>query len=402
MKLDLVQMIVGVLIGVLLFSLFFWLKKKMSKGLELEKQKDITDMIEKLKGAFATLSLDALSKNSEEFLKLAHQRLEAATAMGEKDLEGKKKLIDQTFTEMKAELGKVETLMRELENNRVGRDAALTANVDRMRQEAEKLQQTTEHLKTALASTKSRGQWGERMAEDVLRLAGFIEGVNYAKQKAQGLGRPDYTFFLPQGMKVNMDVKFPLDNYLKYFEAKSDLERDNYKAQFVRDVKDRIKEVTSRDYIDPEQKTVDYVIVFIPNEQIYAFVNETNRDLLDEALKKKVIFCSPLTLYAILAVIRQAMDNFNLERTAHKILSVLAAFEKQYQAFCQSLERMGDKIEAARKEYEELTTTRKSQLDRQLKKIEELRTEKGVALEGEASAEAPARMLDFDKEKEES
>ena len=45
------------------------------------------------------------------------------------------------------------------------------------------LQDTANHLRQALVSTKARGQWGERMAEDVLRLAGFIEGVNYLKQK---------------------------------------------------------------------------------------------------------------------------------------------------------------------------------------------------------------------------
>jgi DNA recombination protein RmuC len=396
MKIDAMQMIIGLALGIFVAALFFWLKKKAGRDAEADKAREFDKLVEGLKGTFASLSMDALSKNSEEFLRLAHQRLEAAAAMGEKDLEGKKELIDQTFNDMRAELGKVEDLMRELEKDRVDKFAKLSTNVDMMREEAMKLQQTTEHLRTALSGTKSRGQWGERMAEDVLRLAGFIEGVNYVKEKAQGAGRPDYTFFLPQGMKVNMDVKFPLDNYLRFFDAKSDADKEGYKTQFLRDVKDRIKEVTSRDYIDPEQRTVDYVIVFIPNEQVYAFVNETDRELLDQALKQKVIFCSPLTLYAILAVIRQAMDNFNLERTAHKILLVLGAFEKQYQAFCFSLEKMGDKIDDAKKEFEFLMTTRRTQLDRQLKKVEDLRTEKG--LHSESGADNP--LLAFDDKQE--
>lgn len=371
----------GVILGAAIVFLFLWLKNSLSCKAEERKDKDLQDIVEKLKGIFATLSLDALSKNSEEFLKLAHQKLEASTSLGEKDLEGKKKLIDQTFGDMKVELAKVEDLMKALEKDREHKFAQLSTNLELMTKEVSELQETTGHLKTALASTKTRGQWGERMAEDVLRLAGFIEGINYAKQKAQGAGRPDYTFFLPQGLKVNMDVKFPLDNYLRFFDASSDTEKENYKSQFLRDVKLRIKEVTSRDYIDPEQKTVDYVIVFIPNEQVYAFINQADRAILDEAMRHKVIFCSPLTLYAILAVIRQAMDNFSLERTAHKILDVLGAFEKQYQAFCASLEKMGEKIDDARKEYDSLITTRKNQLDRQLKKVEDLRQEKGLALE---------------------
>lgn len=383
---NITMIILGAAIGAVFVFFFLWLKDKLSKDVTDTKTKELDAIVEKLKGSFASLSMEALSKNSEEFLKLARQKLEAATDLGEKDLEGKKQLIDQTFGEMKVELAKVEEVMRSLEKDRENKFAQLSTNLDVMRQESSKLQQTTEQLRNALSSSKARGQWGERMAEDVLRLAGFIEGINYAKQKAQGSGRPDYTFFLPKGLKVNMDVKFPLDNYWRYFEAKSDAEKEGFRSQFLRDVKDRIKEVTSRDYIDQEQMTVDYVIVFIPNEQVYSFVNESDRSILDEAMRQKVIFCSPLTLYAILAVIRQAMDNFSLERTAHKILSVLAAFEKQYQAFCASLEKMGEKLDDAKKEYDGLITTRKNQLDRQLKKIEELRTEKGHLLEDKSEA----------------
>ena len=54
---------------------------------------------------------------------------------------------------------------------------------------------------SALANPQARGQWGERMAEDVLRLAGFVENVNYRKQTQieGGTGRPDYTFHMPKG-----------------------------------------------------------------------------------------------------------------------------------------------------------------------------------------------------------
>ena len=44
------------------------------------------------------------------------------------------------------------------------------------------LAETTGHLREALASPKARGQWGERMADDVLRHAGLVEGVSYRKQ----------------------------------------------------------------------------------------------------------------------------------------------------------------------------------------------------------------------------
>src|SRR3712207_8703452 len=54
-------------------------------------------------------------------------------------------------------------------------------------------------------------------SEDVLRLAGFVEGVNYVKQRViEGRGtRPDFTFSLPRGHVVHMDAKFPAANYLR-------------------------------------------------------------------------------------------------------------------------------------------------------------------------------------------
>ena len=68
-----------------------------------------------------------------------------------------------------------------------------------------------------------RGQWGERIAEDVLRLSGFLEGVNYLRQHTltDSGGRPDYTFLMPNGLVMHMDVKFPLDNYLRFLDAES-------------------------------------------------------------------------------------------------------------------------------------------------------------------------------------
>lgn len=91
-----------------------------------------------------------------------------------------------------------------------------------------------------------------------------------------------------------MDVKFPLDNYLRYLEAKSEMEKAKYRKEFLRDVRARITEIATRDYIDPEQNTLDYVLLFIPNEQIYAFIHEQDSTILDESLKKELYHVLPL------------------------------------------------------------------------------------------------------------
>jgi DNA recombination protein RmuC len=168
---------------------------------------------------------------------------------------------------------------------------------------------------------------------------------------------------------------------MHYLEAQAETDKEAYKKKFLQDVRQRIREVTTREYINPAENTVDYVIVFIPNEQVYGFINENDRLILDHALENKVILCSPLTLYAILAVIRQAVDNFNLEKTAAQILSLLGTFNKQWGAFLKSLEKMGKKIDEAQDEYHSLTSTRRKQLERPLMRIEDLRKQEGISID---------------------
>ncbi len=355
--------------AILIFGGFIWLSRQSKLNHA------------QLKESFSALSFEALSKSMDQFFKIANETLSKQTEGGERELEAKKKLIDQTLGSMKEELQKVHSLVTNFEKDRELKFGELSGQLKTSAEQLNRLHDTTNQLKAALVSTKARGQWGQRIADDILRLAGFAEGVNYQKDKSQDTvsTRPDYTFFLPQGLRVNMDVKFPMNSYLRYLETESETDKQTYKDQFLRDVRSRMKEITNRDYINPEEKTVDYVILFIPNEQLYSFINENDRSLIDDALKSKVIFCSPLTLYAILAIIHHAIDNFKLEKTAAHMLSILGAFNKQWLLFTRSFDDLGEKIEAVQKEFNNLTTTRRKQLDRQVNKIEDLRKQEGIA-----------------------
>ena len=353
--------------GVLVVVALRWMQARAAK-----------DLTEEMKASFGSLSLDALSK----FLEMAKSKLDAERDTHARDLEAKKGLIDQQLRQMTSELEKVSTLVKDLEKDRVEKFGQLASQLKTATEHTAALVQTTATLREALSSTKARGQWGERMAEDVLRLAGFIENVNYVKQKTiAGSGsRPDFTFLLPRKLTLNMDVKFPLDNYLKFLDAKSDPERARHRTDFLRDVKARVKEVTTRDYINPEQNTVDTVLLFIPNEQIYAFIHEQDSAILDDGIRQGVVFCSPLTLFAVLAVIRKAVDNFSLEQTSNEILSLLGEFKKQWGEFLGKLELVGKRIGDAQKEYEALTTTRRRQLEKPLNRIEDLRMQRGLPI----------------------
>ncbi len=301
------------------------------------------------------------------------------------ELDGKKGLIDQQLVSMTGELGKVSDLVRELEHDRHKVFGQLTNELQRQHEGLNALSEHTHQLREALASSRVRGQWGERMAEDVLQLAGFLEGVNYRKQTTlTGAGRPDYTFLLPNGLVMHMDVKFPLDNYVRFLEAENDIERARFRDQFLRDVRDRVKELTTRGYLDATDETVDCLLLFIPNEQVYSFVQENDRDAIDNAMRNKIVLCSPLTLYAVLAVVRQAVDNFRLERTSNEILGLLRDFSLQWEKYSGQLDRVQQRFDGVAKEYAALMTTRHRALQRPLDKIDSLRLDEPALVDSES------------------
>jgi DNA recombination protein RmuC len=368
----------GALFGALLVYLIYGRAKAMSSAEIIQLS---TEMEDRSKAAL----FDLTKQSIEQLTGISKQVLEAKTTETSAQFEEKKKLIDQSLTnisrEMKEKLETVQKLMTEINKAVPEKYGQVSTALENIARQSDRLRETTQTLSDALSGSQERGIWGERMAEDILRVVGLIENKNYIKQKTieGGRSRPDFTFLLPNNLKVNMDVKFPYNQYRAYIETENETEKEKAKKQFLNSVRGRIKEVTGRDYINPEDNTVDYVLVFIPIEQVYTFINEQDSTIIDDALKQKVILCSPLTLYAMLALIRQAIDNFNLQQSSRKIQELLGGFSKQWTKFVESMKTVGHRLEIARSAYDEMVGARTRQLDRQVKAIDNINRADGIS-----------------------
>ena len=319
--------------------------------------------LQQMREAFAALAGEALDANARRLTQQA-----AAT------LDGKKALIDQAVKAVNERLEHVRTVLQSVEAERKQDFGRLSSSVAGLTLTAGKLHEM-------LASTQRRGAWGERMAEDVLRLAGLQEGLNYSKQSSADAesGRPDFTFFLPNDLKANMDVKFPLERYKSYVDAESDEGRAQELRALVQVVRGHVRAVAGRrGYIDPKVPTVPYVIVFLPSEQVFSLVLQAAPDLVDEALEKRIVLASPLTLYAMLAVIRQAAEHANVMETANEIVDLLGEFTRQWGRYNEELDKLGKHIEQVAKQYGAVRETRTNMLQRPVDKIEQLRTARGL------------------------
>ncbi|MCY4466081.1 MAG: DNA recombination protein RmuC [Chloroflexi bacterium] len=322
---------------------------------ELERnQKNVSEVLDK--------STERITESNKIYLNQLTEKAETQSKEHSQELESKKELIDQRLTDMDVKLGKVEQLVQELQTDRKAQYGALG-------QQLQSLTSTTHSLQQALADNRARGQWGERMAEDILQLLGFVEGQNYFKQSATQAGtRPDFTFMLPNKLSLNMDAKFPLDNYLKYSEAATDLERKDFSDKFLKDVKQRVSEIHKRDYIDSQ--TVNCVLIFIPNEQVYRFIHEQDHSIIDTALRQRVILCSPLTLYIVLAVMRQAAQNFNVEQKSREIVGIVNEIRKEWTKYSDQADKLERSFKRVHDDFDLLTGRRKRAMDNRFDKID--------------------------------
>ena len=285
---------------------------------------------------------------------------------GVKDiLSNHEKLLTEITRNLQKELSESQKGVVDLktQNAAIREQLANTAKI------TEGLQVSTEGLKNLLANNRLRGEWGEQVAEDLLMAAGFVEKVNYVKQTTTNEGRPDFTILLPDGYKLNVDAKFPFDDLITYQEAKTDSDKKRALTAFNTAVKNKIREVSTKDYIDPENQTLDFVLMFIPNEMIFSFVYEKLPDISEYASRQKVVLAGPFGFTAVLRLVLQAHKNFHHEKSLVQILGLISKFQEEYTKFGESMERLGKQLETAQKTFTEVEGTRNRQLTRVVEQI---------------------------------
>lgn len=305
---------------------------------------------------------------------LAAQRFETERVKQQGDLDLQRQGVESTVGKLADQLKAYETLVRQFEKERGEKYGSLEKSLKDAAETTGRLAASTEGLRAMLENSRTRGQWGERMADDILRASGLQEGVQYVRNLTQetSVTRPDFTFLMPDGHKLHMDVKFPLDNYLRMANAAAPEEKTRFKNEFLKDVRARIREIQRRDYISVGEGTLDYVLLFIPNEQVYGFINESIPGFIDEALSQKVVLCSPFTLYAVLAVVRQAFQNFHFTQSTQQILKLFGTFLDTYRKFQERFGKLGDELRKTQGAYDEIAETSFKRLDQSVAKLEKL------------------------------
>ncbi len=370
--------LIGLLLGALLARVLLRpktagveaLARDLLSKTESHRQAETEALLDGVKLAFSDISLDAFKRASDELSKLAQHSLAAERRLQAHQLATERQEFEARIRSVTTHLEKMQNLIRELERDRVDKFSELATKLNAASDNVETLTQTTRKLADALANARVRGQWGERMADDVMQLLGLTENVNYLRQQTLLSGaRPDFTFLLPNDFRLHMDVKFPFDNFLRSIENEDKADNQRFKTAFVRDVRSKISEVATRGYIAPEHGTLDFALLFIPNEQVYHGIFEANPALLDEALSRGVLMVSPISLLAVLAIVRRASAQIRIDQATGSLVIELENFRKAWQRYLQQEQKLGRRIDDAYAEFRNLTHERRQTIDGSIEAI---------------------------------
>jgi DNA recombination protein RmuC len=350
------------------------------QDLDARRADETEALLDQVKLAFAELSREGEKRAADE---LARAVQTAFTV--ERTLQGHRAQAERAEFEARIQnvLGQVERLgelIRRIERERAESFSSLGGRVEQAFARAEKLAETTASLRDALVHARVRGQWGERMAEDLLRAMGLVENLHWVRQRQLPDGsRPDITVLLGDGRVLHMDVKFPFENWAKLVEAGDEETRGRARAAFVRDVRGRIAEVARHEWTRPELGALPLALLFVPNEQVFAGLVTAEPLLVDEAIRRQVCLVGPASLFAVLAVIRHAAEERRLADGLKDLLDALHGLDEGWRAHLHRLDRLGRRLEDALKDWHELRGSRVPQLERLLRQVSDHGAEAAAA-----------------------
>lgn len=185
-----------------------------------------------------------------------------------------------------------------------------------------------------LKSPKLRGNLGEQVLHDILEQ--HFPKTHFEMQYKFRSGEAVDAAIKTRDGIVPIDSKFPMENFQKLMAAQNDADRDAARKDFLKDVKKHINDI-SRKYILPAEGTVDFALMYVPSEAVYYEIIREHTDTMTFAYQSKVYLVSPNSFYFFMQAILNLMRGERIAEEAQKIITTLAAIQKDSEKFADVL-----------------------------------------------------------------
>lgn len=320
---------------------------KSKEELLKSQQEELLNTRQQLNKDFQVLANQILEEKTSRFTVTNRENIEAILKpLNEKLIEFKSK-VEETYDKESKQRFSLEERIRELValNNQISNDA----------------NNLTKALK---GNNKIQGNWGEMILESILEKSGLKKGEEYFVQETlkDELGttlqnnegsrmQPDIIVEYPGGRKIVIDSKVSLNAYIKYVESEDDAEKAVAEKEHLISIKQHIDELSRKsyqDYID----SLDFVMMFVPNEPAYILAMQLDSSLWDYAYRKRILLISPTNLIASLKVVADLWKREYQSRNAQEIANRGAMLYDKFVGFVDSLQDVGKSIEKSQKSYD--------------------------------------------------
>jgi len=361
-----------IVISVLLLvvAVVFIVCSVMLKG-KIRTQKEFYDAREKEREE----SRKALSEEREKAFEAQRKQMEESfRTLSEQNSAGLRRQNMESISELLKPIGeKFGQFDKAVQDSRISaasRDAAMQELIKNMMENSRSVGEEARNLANALSGrSKVQGDFGEMLLTDILKSAGFTEGIHFSTQEVirdeQGHeirseeGRrmiPDVILYYPDDTEVIVDSKLSLTDYRRYLDAKTVEERDKYARAHIESITKHIDELKSKDYasyIPKNHRKVDFNIMFVPVEGAFTLMLEEAPLLWQQAKDAKVLIVSQMNLIIVLNMILMSWKQHDQQQNIAEVYKTASELMGQLRDWMKAFTNVGDHLSKASAAYNE-------------------------------------------------
>ena len=347
----------------------------------------ITADRESLKESFGSLAATQLKSNRDEFLKQAEERFGKSEEKHKGELEKRHEAIEKEFKSVNESLEKFRKLHDDYDAQRMKDFSALRQQMLQLGQQTEKLGESTTGLSTALkGSSQSRGRWGEMALRNIVEAAGMTEHCDFVEQSTDDSGRrPDLVVRLPGEARIPIDAKVPYAEYDRLMAATDPEVRDTHLRKHGETVRTTMLDLAKRDYAAELGGEIDFTVMFIPIESVASTAFAVRPDLQEEAIEKRILITTPVTLIALLRTVAIYWRQERMARNAKEVWGHARELHKRLSIFHGHLHKVKTGLESAVTHFNKAIGSYETRVLPQGRKIDELSSQEGEKAQTEPS-----------------